>query len=236
MTGEDVPYRVVEAFPGSWFPNNARPNLSLLIDVFAGAIFLISFILGFWQESIFVIPTIVVPWFLMRRYVASIERQESVKARYKTMWNRCSPQSPKTPAQSPAETLFHAACARAGLPVYGQQVASEMFRTGRTFVADFAYYEPSSGLRIALEIDGQFKFESKDLMDRMDRRDNYFKENGWYVFRFHARDCHERPDYCVSQATRLIGQYSREHQAELDLLCGSDWKAWAGELISGRSA
>jgi very-short-patch-repair endonuclease len=224
----DAPYRIAETARPRWFPEESRVAIGPLIDIFA-----VGGVVAVLLEGLPLLAIVIlVLWGPLRWYFHEIEQGASMQERYRRMWLSCLAQQPNGPHDSPAETEFYKACCRAGFKVYAQQIASPVFQSGHPYVADFAYYEPLSGLRVALEVDGNFKFEAQESMDFMDRRDSYFNEADWYVMRFHASDCFERPDYCVSQALRIVAQWSKTHQEILELNCGPAWKSWAAELMT----
>lgn len=99
----------------------------------------------------------------------------------------------------------------AGVVFYAQLVVPNRYGVGYEYLADLAYVEPELGLKIAIEVDGDFKEDDPLLQEKMLRRDDWFLRCGWHVLRFRSWDCFLRSAECAGFVNSYIAEARLEH-------------------------
>jgi very-short-patch-repair endonuclease len=158
------------------------------------------------------------------RVAAHERRLRPLKRAFARMRSECRARTRQDVRRSKSEDRLAEALARTGLAFDRQQEVENDFDEGYEYVADFAYYVPGVGFRLALEVDGEFKFDDDELMDRLDDRDDWFKMTGWHVLRFTSAECFYFPHHVAAFVVDHIREQVEAHAEELDRRFGPEWR------------
>jgi very-short-patch-repair endonuclease len=140
------------------------------------------------------------------------------KARLRSMRGACTPRQAAKGYDSEAEGRLARAFQDANIPVYHQQIVPRQFGFRYPYRTDLAFYDPSCGLRIDIEVDGEFKQNDYEEQQRMSTRDTWFISKGWHVLRFHAHDCYHASAACAAAVKQYTANATREHRSVLSQL------------------
>jgi very-short-patch-repair endonuclease len=138
------------------------------------------------------------------------------------MAQACTPRPPARSFESESEQRLYSALERAHLSVHRQQMVPSGYGRGYEYCADIAYYDPSCGLRIDIEVDGSFKDANPELQGKMARRDQRFTGLGWHVLRFHAVDAYNDAAACVRFVQNYVDEAMLNHKRALGMLQVAD--------------
>ncbi|MBF0695403.1 MAG: hypothetical protein IR153_10150 [Flavobacterium sp.] len=75
----------------------------------------------------------------------------------------------------------------------------------RPYITDFAYYDSSKKLCVAIEIDEPYSFETKTPIHINDRsRNRFFLDNNWILLRFAEIQIVKYPDRCCNLIKEVV--------------------------------
>ncbi len=220
------PYRCLAPARNTWIPT---AFFALRLPwLFLTAYIVIAGLLWFSRGEIWIWVGLVVTATLhiVLYYVVNRLPFTSLKRlRLRAMRAACIPQQPAGGYGSQAEWHVGLAFEQANVQVYQQQKVDNLYSSGYEYITDFAYFDPSCGLRIDIEVDGSFKQHNADIQQKMATRDDWFVSTGWHVLRFHALDCYHRPQMCVAAVQQYIAETVQEHHATLQHVIGKNWES-----------
>jgi very-short-patch-repair endonuclease len=152
-----------------------------------------------------------------------IAAQDSIfmQARLRRMRAGCYSPTRRRECDSEAERRLEAALRATGISVAAQYYFKNRYERAYWYRADFAFLDNTSGLRLDIEVDGEFKDNDPGLQSKMAKRDRWFTSHGWHVLRFHANDCYEDPYGCAGAVKKYIAEQRLVHLqrlAELGIL------------------
>ena len=211
--------------PDNWIPSlwNADSFLNGLFFFGHAACFISCWIPSIKSNMIVVWPTIFILHVLYVLYFLVLETL-CPSLRIKKMIKNSQPTCPACEPDSNAERNILEALSAQGFEHSFQQKQSSNSDSKYCYRTDISVIRPLYGLRIDVEIDGDFKRDDSDMQAKIDRRNTWFISNGWHVVRFYASDCYRYANDIADDIISLTAQKCYEHDIILKKRFGNAWK------------
>jgi alkanesulfonate monooxygenase SsuD/methylene tetrahydromethanopterin reductase-like flavin-dependent oxidoreductase (luciferase family) len=90
------------------------------------------------------------------------------------------------------------------------------------------------GLRIDVEVDGEFKNNDAEIRKKIEKRNQWFLGNGWHVLRIHSQMCVVSPERVADDILKYYEQMQCEHVFILaDVLGERKWRILNKKFAKG---
>jgi very-short-patch-repair endonuclease len=150
------------------------------------------------------------------------------------MVNRATLGRSSGPPESEPERLLVQALNRRGCSFVCQETLLNSDDPKYRYRTDISLASLRHGLRIDVEVDGEFKNNDAEIRKKIEKRNQWFLGNGWHVLRIHSQMCVVSPERVADDILKYYEQMQCEHVFILaDVLGERKWRILNKKFAKG---